>query len=117
MKKNIVEPHHLLERGTAGIKTYRGGEAMGQRISDWLAHPVGSIADNPTWGHNLESLKFEPESANAEVMYEMSILAKLTADVEDLNIRSIKIKYASIDEINIVITDNHGEISTQLPIL
>jgi len=111
----IVEPHYLLETGVSGIQTYRGGEAMGERISEWLAHPVGSVSDKPSWGHTLNSLRHEPTSIETEVMYEMAIVEKIMDDIEGLSVKAINIKYVSIDEIYLTITDNHGEISTQLP--
>lgn len=107
---------YLLGLGTAGLKTYSDDEAMNERIREWLDNPMFSISDNPAWGHNLKQLRFEPQSLDLEALIELSITEKLPSDVKDLNIKSVRVEYVSIDEVSISISHNGGNFLDKLPL-
>lgn len=89
------------------VKTYEDGNAMGQRILEWLGTPAGTLADLPEWGNPLASFKFEPTSPDLQVVAEMAILEKITEDIEDIDIQGVSVEFPEIDRVDLVI--KYGE--------
>lgn len=110
----MSELDYLLELDSSGIKTYYDGNAMNQRIDEWLSHPIGSIADNPAWGHPFSALRFEPQSQSLEASIEMAIVGKMPQDVKGLVISAVRVIYQSIDDVYIAITHNGGNLDTHI---
>lgn len=106
----LKEYAHLLTTNPSGLDEFSHGDAMSQRIKEWFAHPVGSIADKPSWGHPFNSVKFEPGNPNLDAMIEIVTTFKLPKDVKGVVIHSIHIEYASIDEVHITIKHNGGDL-------
>ena len=110
----ISELDYLLALDSSGIKSHYDGNAMNQRIDEWLSHPIGSIADDPAWGHPFAALRFEPQSQNLEAGIEMAIVGKMPQDVKGLVISAVRVVYQSIDEVYIAITHNGGNLDTRI---
>jgi len=109
MGNQIEEFDHLLELNpTTEIKKYDDEDALQERIFEWLETPQGSLADLPGWGHNLIALKHEPQGVTLGVIAEMSIMAKMPRDIENLSIVGVDIEFAEIDLFHIVIRHNLG---------
>ena len=110
----LTELDYLLTLGTSGIKEYYDTDALSQRISEWLDHPVGSIADKPGWGSPLSQMRFEPANTSLAAAIEMAIVEKLPSDVSGLVIKAIRVEYSSIDEVNISIGYNGSELDKRV---
>ena len=90
------------------------GNAISERIAEWLATPEGSVAHDPSWGHNLGKFKFEPLSQNGdlEVRIELSLTRKLPIDIEELVILAVHVDVLDIDLCRITIVHQYG-VDTQ----
>ena len=105
----IEEMDHLMELSpTTEVKTYDDESAMNDRIYEWLETPQGTVADLPSWGHNLGPFKFEPPGETLNVMAEMAIMTKMPQDIENLAILGINIEFVEIDCCKIVIRHRLG---------
>lgn len=86
------------------------GAAMSTRIQEWLATPEGSVANHPSWGHNLAQFKHDPLSENndLEVRIEMALARKLPLDIEDLRLVAIKVEVLDMDLCKVTIVHQFG---------
>ena len=111
---NKVKEYDWLMRSSQieEVKIHEDGEGMGQKISEWLGTPEGSIADLPGWGNNLFALKQEPTSINLQVMAEMSIFQKMLVDIPAIELRSVGVEFPDIDMVKITIESNAGIFKT-----
>lgn len=90
-------------------RTYEGN-AMSERIQEWLATPEGTVANNPSWGHNLTQFKFDPTSdrTNLEVQIEMALTRKMPLDIDDLRLVSVNVVVQDIDLVHISVVHQYG---------
>lgn len=110
----IYEANHLIESSTdADVKRLGDGDALSDRITEWLATPQGTVADNPSWGHNLNGFKFDPQSPNMEVEIEMAIVQKITQDIKDLVFLGVGVEFLDIDYFKVVIRHQFGDTVSQ----
>lgn len=98
----------------ADIRKYEDGTAMSERIREWLDTPEGTVAHDPSWGHNLIPFKFEPQSNDLAIQIEMSITRKLPLDVEDIEIKSVEVTFLEKDMIKLVIVHQFGADSLEV---
>ncbi len=86
------------------------GSAMSERIQEWLATPEGTVAHNPSWGHNLSRFKHDPASAGSdlEVQIEMALTRKMPQDIEDLQLVSVNVEAMDIDMVSITVVHQYG---------
>jgi len=112
----ILEFDYLMERSPSeSIKTYEDGDAMNQRILEWLDTPEGTVADLPAWGHPFYLFKHEPDGPTLRVVAEMLIFQKLLADVEDIDLRSVAVEFPEMDYMRIDIEHGTAFLSTEVP--
>lgn len=92
------------------LARYQNGQAMSERIREWLATPEGSVAHDPSWGHRLDAFKFSPLSKGngLETLIELSITRKLPLDVEDITILAVKVDVLDIDMFLLTIVHQFG---------
>jgi len=90
-------------------RTYEGS-AMSERIQEWLATPEGTVAHDPSWGHNLSRFKHDPASKgnDLEVQIEMALTRKMPQDIEDLRLVSVKVEVKDVDFISVIIVHQYG---------
>ncbi len=101
---NIIEEiDYMLGTDEGGLKTLSDEEALYNRILHWFDTPIGSIADNPSWGHPLLMLQHEPGGPDFEVMAEMLIMEKLPKDIKNLIVIGFRVEFLEIDLFNVVI--------------
>jgi hypothetical protein len=86
-----------------GLIAPADGMALAERVNEWLDTPEGDLIDLPGWGNRLSRLKFEPPSADLDVMAEMLILEKLPSDVADISVVAASVQFAEIDRMTIEI--------------
>lgn len=91
-----------------GVKTHYDGNAANNNIREWLATPMGTVADWPTWGNELYKYQHEPTSVNLAVAIEMHIAKKLPQDVKGIKIKNILIEFNEFDAIVIFINHQYG---------
>ncbi|MDX5979546.1 hypothetical protein [Vreelandella alkaliphila] len=91
------ELDHFLGLNSSGIQEYVDGDALNNRIAEWLATPEGTVADNPAWGHNLRPFWHDPESPLLTIQLEMAVAKKLPIDVRDVTIRRIGVAFVDKD--------------------
>jgi len=109
MSAYIEEFDHLIELNpTTEVKAYADTDALWDRIAEWLETPQGTLADLPSWGHNITAMKHEPQGVNLEVMTEMSIMAKMPQDIEDLIISGVRVEFFEIDRCSVMIRHRLG---------
>lgn len=90
------------------VKRFTDADAMDERIKDWLETPEGTVAHNPSWGHNLERFKFDPLSKDLDVLIEMAIVQKLPLDVDDIVLKGVNVEVMEIDFCRIDILHQFG---------
>lgn len=92
------------------------GAAMSLRIQEWLATPEGSVANYPSWGHNLSRFKHDPLSENCdlEVQLEMALSRKLPQDIDDLRLVAVNVEVLDIDLCKITIVHQYGSDNLQI---
>lgn len=99
-----VELDYLLAGSpTERIISYHGTDAMSQRIMEWLDTPEGTVADLPSWGHPLFQFKHEPDSPSIQVLAEAVIARKMRQDIQDLDLRRIRVEFTDIDRMHVVV--------------
>lgn len=100
----------------ADMERYYEGAAMSQRIQEWLATPEGTVAHDPSWGHNFSRFKHDPLSKNngLEVQIEMSLVRKMPRDIEDLRLISVKVEVMDIDLCRVTVVHQYGRQSLQV---
>lgn len=101
--QTIEEFDHLLSGNSAGIATMQDGNALEDRVQEWLETPEGSVSDLPWWGNRLSSIKHEPQGVNLQVMAEMMIAEKLPRDVRNLQMKGILVENMDIDMVRVVV--------------
>lgn len=92
------------------IEKQTDGEALSERIREWLATPVGSVANYPSWGNELFRFKFDPLSKgnDLDVLIEMAIARKLPVDIDDLILLGVDVQVNDIDLCTITILHQFG---------
>lgn len=111
----IYEGSHLIATGiNHDVDRFADGEALGERIKEWVETPEGTIADIPDWGHNLLGFKHDPQGVDLEVAIEMSIARKMARDIRDLVLLGISVEYLEIDLFKIVIRHQFGDTFGEL---
>lgn len=96
------------------VTKYGDGDALSERIREWLSTPIGTVADNPSWGHNLKTFKFDPMNNNLAVSIELAIAEKLPKDISDLIFVGIRVDFLEIDLCKILIRHQYGDTITEL---
>lgn len=83
---------------------------MSERIQEWLATPEGTVAHDPSWGHNLSRFKHDPAStgSNLEVQIEMALTRKMPQNIENLRLVSINVEIQDIDLISVIVVHQYG---------
>lgn len=105
----LVEADHLIETDiSADVKRYEDGNGISERIIEWLETPEGTVADHPSWGHNIEGFKHDPIGPRLEVLIEMSIARKLPRDIEDIQLLGVGVESLEIDMFKILIRHQFG---------
>jgi len=105
----IEELEHLMALDPdTGIKRLTDGAAMDDRITEWFETPEGTVADLPAWGHNLSRYKHEPMTPTLAVLVKTSIIKKMPADIENLIITGIAVKFIEIDLFHVTISHRIG---------
>lgn len=111
----IKEADHLMSSAPdEDVKIHTDEGALSERIFEWLETPEGSIADHPSWGHNLTGFQFDPESSNLAVRIEMAITAKLARDVQDMVMLGVRVDFIEIDLCRVVIRHQFGNTTKEL---
>lgn len=108
------ELDHALRMDEGGIREYQDGEGLANRISEWLATPVYTVADNPGWGHLFRQFWHDPESPELALQVEMSIARKLPRDVRDIRIRRVGVEFSSLDRCVIEIIHDAGRFQQDI---
>ncbi len=115
MMAQILEYDYLMGGSPSErIRTYDDGEAMNQRILEWLDTPEGTVADMPDWGSPLLRFKHEPDSPSIQVMAEMLIFRRLSEDVKGIDIRAVSVQFPEIDLMQISIVHGTGFLERQV---
>jgi hypothetical protein len=112
---SVYDAEHLITSGiNADVERFEDGDAINERIIEWLETPEGTVADIPSWGHNLLGFKHDPQGKQLEILMEMSIAQKLTKDIRDINLRGIRIEYLDIDMFLVMIIHQYGGTVSKL---
>lgn len=92
------------------------GQAMSTRIEEWLATPEGTVANDPSWGHNLNQFKHDPLSVgnDLDVQIEISLTRKMPLDIEDLRLIGVQVIVEDIDLCHIIIVHQYGQENLEL---
>ncbi|MBE6441328.1 MAG: hypothetical protein E7022_03215 [Desulfovibrio desulfuricans] len=92
------------------------GNAMSERIQEWLATPEGTVANNPSWGHNLSRFKHDPlsEGNGLEVQIELALSRKMPLDIDDLRLVAVNVEVRDIDLAHVVIVHQYGQENLQI---
>lgn len=100
----------------ADVERSYEGAAMSIRIQEWLATPEGSIANHPSWGHNLSRFKHDPLSENGAlaVQIEMALARKMPQDIDDLRLVAVGVDVLDIDLCKITIVHQYGTENIQV---
>lgn len=99
---------------SADVERFHDGRAMSERIQEWLCTPEGSLANDPSWGHNLLRFKHSPISTSLEVQIEMSVARKMALDIDDLRLVAVNVEAKDIDLIYITVVHQYGTNTHQL---
>ena len=94
-----------------GLEVHLEGSAANNNIQEWLDTPEGTVANNPSWGHNLKPYQFEPEDEATSICIEMSIIDKLPKDVQGLKISGIRVTFPEFDKCQVVIKHKYGQFN------
>jgi hypothetical protein len=107
----IEEFDHLmdLDPHREGFAAYDDALAMNERIHEWFETPVGTLADAPSWGHNLTRFKHEPMGIDLEIAVTMAVHYKLSMDIENFQFLEIGVAFTAIDVMMIYIRHKLGE--------
>lgn len=104
----LDELDHNLTLVQSGIKQMNGVEGMNNRIAEWLATPVGTMAEKPRWGHPLRQYQFDPPGPVLEIEMEIAIVQKIRADIRDITVRGIRVRSGEIDYMHVMIIHDMG---------
>ncbi|MCX4030369.1 hypothetical protein H0A36_25715 [Endozoicomonas sp. SM1973] len=105
---------HLLSVSADGLTIHHDSQAIHNNVQEWFANAQFTIADNPAWGHNLSPFRFAPQNEDTAVALEISIVKKLSQDVEGLSIQGIRVSWPAIDVMQVVIRHQMGATNLQL---
>lgn len=105
---------HLLSVSADGLTIHHDSQALHNNVQEWFANSQYTIADNPAWGNNLAPFRFAPQSNDTAVALEISIVKKLSQDVEGLVIQGIRVSWPVLDVMQVIIRHQAGELSLQL---
>lgn len=108
------ELDHFLGLDSAGIREHEDAAALNNRLSEWLATPQGTVADNPSWGHNLRPFWHDPESPLLAMEMEMAVVRKLPRDVRDITIRRIGVAFIDKDYCVVEIHHHLGRFQQEI---
>lgn len=108
--------YRLLSAPEEDIARSAEGAAMSERVMEWLDTPEGTVAHDPSWGHNLGRFKHDPLSKGngLETLIEMAIARKLPLDIEDLQLVGVKVEILDIDLFRLVVIHQFGANSLQV---
>jgi phage baseplate assembly protein W len=105
----IFDGHRMMQTGTdADVERFTDGEALSERVREWLETPQGTLADIPSWGHNLTQFKHDPQGPDLEVAIELAIVQKLEQDISDLEVTGVLVEYLDIDVFRLTIRHTFG---------
>lgn len=111
----IFDADRMMQTGTdADVERFCDGDALSERIREWLETPQGTLADLPSWGHNLTAFKHEPQGHSLEVAIELAIVTKLEQDIEDLDVTGVLVEYLDIDLFRLTIKHTFGGTQTEM---
>lgn len=108
------ELDHFLSVNESGIQEHVDAAALANRLSEWLATPEGTVADNPRWGHNLRPFQHDPESPLLGLQVEMAIVRKLPRDVRDITIRRVGVAFIAKDQCTVEIHHTLGRFQQDI---
>lgn len=89
------------------VALYEDEDAVNDRIAEWFETPQGTLADMPSWGNQLWSVKHEPISEALEILMEAKVLHKLSIDC-NLSIAGIRIDFVDVDRVDIAVLHQAG---------
>jgi len=105
----IEELQHLIKLNPdTGVERLVDGPAMDDRIREWFETPEGTVADLPSWGHNLTQFKHSPMTTSLEVVVKISIRKKMPIDIRNLIITQIAVEFREIDLFHVAISHKIG---------
>lgn len=111
----IYEANYLITSASQeDVRKYEDASAMSARILEWLDTPEGTMAHNPSWGHNLGPFRFEPQSSTLATLIEMAIARKLPLDIEDIQLRGVSVEFLSIDTIQLQLVHQFGSTTLEV---
>lgn len=110
------ELDHFLGVNESGLREYEDGAALNNRLSEWLATPMSTVADNPSWGHNLRPFWHDPESPSLAMEMEMALVRKLPRDVRDITILRVGVEFRAKDYCMVEIHHQMGQFQEELAI-
>lgn len=92
------------------------GNALSERIQEWLATPEGTVANYPSWGHNLSQFKHDPLAVGGdlEVLIEMALSRKMPIDIEGLRLVGVRVDVDDIDLCRVTIVHQYGVENQQI---
>lgn len=92
------------------------GNAMSMRIQEWLATPEGTVANDPSWGHNLRQFKHDPMSVgnDLDVQIEIALTRKMPLDIEDLRLIGVQVIVQDIDLCTIIVVHQYGQENLEM---
>lgn len=108
------ELDHFLGMNESGIQEFVDADALTNRVAEWLATPEGTVADNPSWGHNLRPFWHDPESPLLALQLEMAIVRKLPRDVRDITIRRVGVAFVAKDSCIVEIHHSLGRFQLNI---
>ncbi len=109
-----MEIDYLLALSEGGLKQYSDADAMNNNIREWFDTPMGTIADNPSWGHPLTMMQHEPGGDDMEVVAEMFIVEKIIQDIDGIGLEGVSVKFIEIDFLQITVSHQYGLYSEAL---
>ena len=88
----MIEAQRMLKSSPRDdVERFSDGDAMGERIREWLDTPEGTMAHHPAWG-----------------LMEMAIARKLPIDVENIILKGVNVVVMDIDLCRIEILHQFG---------
>lgn len=104
----LNEIDHYLALDEKGVREYSVVDGLNNRVEEWFMTPMNTVADNPSWGHNLRPYWYDPQSQLLVIQIEMAIVRKLPQDVRDVTIRRVRVEFPEVDKCLIEIWHDLG---------
>jgi len=107
----MIEAQRMLKSSPGDdVERFSDGDAMSERIREWLDTPEGTMAHYQAWGHNLTPFRHDPLSkgGDLDVLMEMAIARKLPIDVEGIILQGVNVVVMDIDLCRIEILHQFG---------